>query len=352
MKTLTRFLTVIFLAGFVAASLQIVAAVPPAITFSGMITLSVVQSLIPKPQGAVFFFALQRELWTGELIKGFRHANTFLSRIGKKDQYVKNNVIHLAQIGVDPAVLINNSTYPIPSAARADADIPIGLDKLETENTIITDDELLAIPYDKPGSVIEQHRESLEQKAAEKSIHSLCPLTDTSNTPVLFTSGDATGYTYNRKRLTNNDIIRMKKALDDLKVPLDGRELVLCNQHVEDLLMTSQAFKEQWYKRKTGEILDMFGFKISQFVTNPLFSSTNSQKKAFGSAAAAGTDLETSVVYYNKRAVQARGIVKMYHAQAEDNPQYRQSVIGFRLYHICLPKKDTGFGAIVSTLVV
>jgi len=350
MKTFINFITVMILSAFMAVGLETGAGINPAITFGSMISLSIILSIIPSPTG-VMFMALQKELWTGELIKSFRHANTFLSRIGKKDQYVKNNVIHLAQIGVDPDVLINNTVYPIASAQREDSDIPIGLDKLETENTIITDDELLALPYDKPGSVIEQHRESLEQKAAEKSIHSLCPLEDTSDTPVLFTSGDSTGYTYNRKRLAVADIIKMKKALDDLKVPLEGRELVLCNQHVEDLLMTSQSFKEQWYKRKTGEIFDMFGFKISQFVTNPLFNSGTQKKKAFGSAAAAATDLETSVVYYNKRAVQARGTAKMYHAKAEDNPQYRQSVIGFRIYHICLPKKNTGFGAIVSTLV-
>jgi hypothetical protein len=277
--------------------------------------------------------------------------NSFLSRITSQNQYVNNNTIHLVDIGADPDVLVNNTTYPIAGAQRTDVDLAIALDKFDTENTIITDDELYALPYDKSGSVIEQHREVLEEKTAEKSIHSLCPLEDTASTPIIMTSGDATGYSNNRKRLTVNDIIKAKRELDNLKVPMQGRELVLCNQHVEDLLMTSQVFKEQWYKIKTGEPLDIFGFKVSQFVTMPLFSNSTSQKKAWGTAAAPSTDLETSVFYYNKRAVQARGDVKMFHSKAEDNPQYRQSELGFRVYHICLPKKSTGFGAIVSTLV-
>ena len=37
----------------------------------------------------------------------------------------------------------------------------------------------------------------------------------------------------------------MKRALDNLRVPSDGRRLVLCPDHVNDLLLTSQAFREQ-----------------------------------------------------------------------------------------------------------
>ena len=350
MKTLLNFISVLLIAAFTALSLEIGAGVPPAITFFSSLGIAVGLSMLPAIPG-VAFMGLQVELWTGELIKGFRSSSGFLSRIGSKDQYVVNNTIHLAQIGVDPKVLINNTTYPIASAVREDSDVPIGLDKFDTENTIITDDELHGLPYDKPGSVIEQHREVLQESTADKAIHSLCPAEDTDNTPVFFTTGDSNGYTNPRKRATVADIIKLKKALDDLKVPLEGRELVFCSQHVEDLLLTNQAFKEQWYNTKSGVLMDMFGFIISQYVTNPKFVSTTLKKKAFGAAAAAATDLEASVVYYNKRAVQATGTATMYHAKAADNPQFRQSVIGFRLHHLCLPKSNVGFGALVSTKV-
>jgi hypothetical protein len=38
----------------------------------------------------------------------------------------------------------------------------------------------------------------------------------------------------------------------------------------------------------------------------------------------------------------------MYHSLAENDPENRRSVVGFRIHHICLPKKDLGFGALVS----
>jgi hypothetical protein len=350
MKTFARLITVLLLSVLVAAGAEYALGIHPAITFTGMMGLSILQSVVPMPQG-VSFMAIQTELWTGELIKNFRHEHMFLSRISNRNQYVNKNAIHMVDIGADPAVLVNNTTYPINSAQRTDSDIVISLDKFDTENTIITDDELYALPYDKPGSVIEQHRAVLEEKTAEKAVHSLCPVADSADTPVVMTTGNSNGLTNARKRLTINDIVRAKKLLDDLKVPLTGRELVLCNQHVEDLLITSQAFKDQWYKAESGQIFNMFGFIISQFVANPLFSNATGQKKAFGAALDPADDLQTSVFYYNKRAVQARGTAKMYFADAKNDPKYRQSEVGFTLYHICLPKKNTGFGAIVSDVV-
>ena len=363
MKPFIRLMSVLLIAlltsAFVEAAplmgVQLPAVITPGIAFFGSIgtsiTLSVVYSMTPLNLSGLSFMSLQTELWTGELIKKFRHDNMFLNRIGNKNQFVKNNAIHLVDIGADPTVLINNTTYPIPSSQRTDEDIVISLDKFDTENTLITDDELNALPYDKPGSVIEQHRLVLEEKTAEKAAHSLAPQSDGANSPVVMTTGNSNGATNARKRLTVADIVKAKRYLDDLKVPLIGRELVLCNSHVEDLLLSSQVFKDQWYKTKSGTIFNMFGFIISQFVANPLFSNSTGEKKAFGAALNPADDLDISFFYYNKRAAQARGSASMYQALAKNDPKYRRSEVGFRLYHLCLPKKNTGFGAIVSDVV-
>ena len=62
-------------------------------------------------------------------------------------------------MGVDPDVLINNTTYPIPLQALEDKDIAISLDKFQTKVTPVTDDELYAISvqYDKMSRVKESH---------------------------------------------------------------------------------------------------------------------------------------------------------------------------------------------------
>lgn len=291
---------------------------------------------------------LLADLWTGELLQKFRNEATFLGRIPSADNFVNKDAIHLADMGADPEVLINNTTYPINSAERTDDDIVISLDKLETENTVITDDELYALPYDKPGSVLNQHRQVLEEMAAKKSLHALCVASESAETPIVWTSGNSDGATNARKRLTVMDIAKMKLYLDNLLVPQAGRELVLNPWHVFDLLNTDEKFAEQWYKRESGKILNMFGFMISEMGYHPTFSNATGLKKAFGAAANAADDLAASVVYYNQRAVQAKGSATMYYLDARNNPTYRRSEVGFRLYHICLPKKSLGFGALVS----
>jgi hypothetical protein len=347
-KAILNFFTSLLIAIFVGSVLAIALVVSPGWTISGCITLSAVISFFPM-QAGILSVGVLRELWTGELIDKFRHQNAFLARIPSANQYVNNNAVHLADIGADPNVLINNTTYPIAIVQRTDADVSIALDKYDTENTVITDDELYALPYDKPGSVMRQHREVLEERTGEKSLHSLAPLTATIG-PIVRTSGATNGNTVARKRMLLMDVINAKKAMDDLKVPQKNRILVLTNQHVNDLLAVDDKFAAQYKNIVEGSITRLFGFDVYEFPVSPIYKVVNAvlTKAAFGAAADPTNDFEASVFFYADRAVQCRGDVNMYYQIAGIDPQNRQSVVGFRLYHICLPKKATGFGAIVS----
>lgn len=65
----------------------------------------------------------------------------------------------------------------------------------------------------------------------------------------------------------------MKRALDNLRVPSDGRRLVLCPDHVNDLLLTSQAFREQYnIDRNSGKVGNLYGFEIYEYGNNPLYT--------------------------------------------------------------------------------
>ena len=289
------------------------------------------------------------EMFTGELIKKFRFAGKWLALIPSEDKYVYNNVIHLNDVGADPTVLINNTTYPIGTSSRDDEDIAISLYKYDTTNTKISDDELYALSYDKIGSVVEQHKDVLEERTAEHGLHSLCPSADSATTPVILTTGGTNGN--GRKRMLISDVIALKKRLDDLKVPrgLNERILVLCNDHVNDLLLDTseeQSFRDRYFNTKTGEPIDFLGFTIFEDAYCPVFNASNT-KKAFG-AAAAGSDQNASTLIIRSRAFKSKGTLKMYYTPSELETKNRETVAGFRLYHVVLPKKNTGFGAIIS----
>lgn len=333
-----------------SVALQFVAGVPLAFGLAGFTAAG--EFMAGLNMSGTLMAGLYPEAWTGELVKRFRHTGTFLERIRDYSQYVReNNTMHLVDVGVDPDVLIDNSTYPIAVNASDDSDISITLVKFDTENTKITDDELRGIGYDKIGLKVEQHKLALEEKTLEKALHSLCPAANTTGTPVIATTGASNGEAQARKRLQPADLIKMKRKFDDLKIPKMGREIVLCNQHVEDLLLTSQAFKDQYYNIKEGSIPKLFGFDISECTYNPIFNSA--AKAAFGAAAVPATDQNVSVVMYRERAVKALGknTTKAYLREAKNDPENRMNTLGYRLYHICIPKKAEGFGAIISGIV-
>lgn len=284
------------------------------------------------------------ELWTGELVKAFKAAldGSWLDGIPDASSKVDNDVIHLVDVGADPDVLVNNTTYPIDSAQREDEDIPISLDKFDTENTAVTDDELHAISYDKISSVIESHADALNAAKFSKAAFNMCASGDTATTPVFATTGDADAV--GRKKCTVNDILEMKRKMDALKVPSVGRRLVLCPAHAADLLETSQAFAEQYkgIDRNTGRVGQIFGFEVFEFNGNPTY--TDLVKETIGTPEDAedGTFM-ASFAFYVKRAFKASGSRKMYYHDSTDDPQNRQNLIGFREWFVCLPKKaDSG----------
>jgi len=320
---------------------------------AGAFTLSFIPNQVPT--GSLGAGVLV-EVWTGELIKKLREMPTFMAKIPARNNLVNNNVIHMVDVGADPGVLINNTTYPIAVASRTDSDVAISLHKFETENTSITDDELYSISYDKIGSVIKVHKEVLSEGEADKALHSLAPSTNSASTPVLETTGASNGETQARKRMTMADLRKMKKQFDDLKVPKikGARVAVLCNEHIADLLETEEKFAQQYnIDTSNGKIPYIYGFEIHEYTTAPVYSvvSTVLTKKAFGAAADAANDQVASVFFYANRTFQATGETKMYYSKAESDPTMRRSVVGFRQWHIVLPKKWLGFGAIVAAKV-
>lgn len=319
----------------------------PFYTTGGIFALSLIPGIMPSGASAM---GLLREMWTGELIKKFRHENQWLSKVPSRNDLVVNNVIHLVEIGADPEVLINNTTYPIPINLREDIDTPIGLDKFDTENTAITDDELQALPYDKPGSVLNQHAEVLEEKTASKAAHSLSPQTHSTASPIIPTGGASNGETVARKMLTPSDIKKAKKAMDKMGVPKKDRILVLCPDHVGDLLEVDEKFANQYKNIRTGEILMLYGFEIFESLDTPTYSEAAGvyTKKAFNAAADDANDHVSSFFFYAGRTMQFRGAVKMYQSLSSSDPENRRTVVGFRLYHMCVPIKAEACGVIVS----
>ena len=290
--------------------------------FWGLIVGVVLPMALGKflPKGAALE-GVYTEVWTGELVKQLRGGMTasFLDGVSDYSAAVNNEVVHLVDVGGDPDVLINNTTYPIAAQELEDGDIALGLDKFQTKKTPVSDDQLFAISYDKMGSVIERHGDAITIAKFKKAAHALAPNSNTAKTPVVPTSG---------------------------QVPTAGRRLVLCSDHVNDLLEDDQKFRDQYYNYTTGKIANMYGFEVYEFENCPYFTKEGTKVPFKNSPS--GTDHQASFCFYTKRVFRAQGSTKMYYRDAQTNPDYQQNEVNFRHYYIVLPKKMEAIGAIYS----
>lgn len=285
------------------------------------------------------------EVWTGELVKQLRGgmSASWLDGVSDYSAAVNNEVVHLVDVGGDPDVLINNTTYPIAAQELEDGDIALGLDKFQTKKTAVSDDQLFAISYDKMGSVIERHGDAITIAKFKKAAHALAPNSNTAKTPVVPTSGEDDN---GRKKCTRKDIIALKRKLDALQIPTEGRRLVLCSDHVNDLLEDDQKFRDQYYNYTSGKIANMYGFEVYEFENCPYFTKEGTKVPFKNSPS--GTDHQASFCFYTKRVFRAQGSTKMYYRDAQTNPDYQQNEVNFRHYYIVLPKKMEAIGAIYS----
>ena len=254
---------------------------------------------------------------------------------------VENDVIHLVDVGVDPDVLVNNTTYPIELQKLDDKDISISLDKFQTKVTPITDDELYSISYDKIARVKEAHGNAINDAKFTKAAHALCAKQNGEKTPILKTTGERDAVT-GRLKMTKTDLLNMKRKMDALGVPSNGRRLVLCSDHINDLLEIEQTFREQYnINRNDGTVGRLYGFNIYEFANNPIYTKVG-VKKDLGKAAETG-EFQCSFAFYVPRVFKATGSTKMYWSASENDPEYQRNKINFRHRFICMPKKaDAG----------
>lgn len=326
--------------------------VSPVATFS---VLSAIQ-FVPLGTNGIAMAGVYREVWTKALKEELSASEnaSFLEGIEDYSQHVKDvgdesQVIHLTYMGVEPDVLINNTTYPIPEQALGEEDIPVSLDKYQTKVTPITDDELYALSYDKIGTVKRKHGKAITKNKYKKAIHSIAPSNGTNTKmPVLVTTGvdDGTG----RKRLQLKDLVALKTKLDDLEVPEEGRRLVLCTDHINDLLLLDQSFKQQYYNYTTGKLANMYGFEVYSYVAMPYYNPTTKVKLSFGAVPSA-TDRKASVFFSMERVVKASGWVKMYYSESKTDPATQTNRVNFRNHYIVMPTREEARGAIISANV-
>lgn len=302
---------------------------------TGGITGAVVSFIPRSAEAGLAFAGVNKEIWISDIMEGFYPNGDFLSRATDMSAWVEFNTINLAEAGVDPNVLINNTTYPVPTAQRTDTALPLALVTYDSENTIVRNVEEMESAYDKRASVIRQHQNSIRKKTVQHALQNYAPAATATYTPVTVTSGAADALAGATKALTLKDVTVVQEAFTKLDAPQENRVGVLHPTHLRQLLNEDATLNKQFMEQKEGQPLRYAGF---DFYVNPhtaRYNTSTNAKVAFG-AAPAGTDsVASSLFFVGSEVMRADGSWDMF--VREKDPEQRGDIIGFQKRGLYLP---------------
>jgi len=268
---------------------------------------------------------LNKEIWIADLMEQFLADTSFLSQARDMSMWVENDKINLAEAGIMPNVIVNNTTFPVPINDRADTPLALELNMYDTENTRLRHADLIELAYNKRVSVIRGHQNALRQKLAAHAAWSWTPATTDANNVVLDRTGNSS--------ISFNDIIDLSMIYDNWDAPEGQRNLVLNPTHQAQLQKADLAqYKAIWQKGQN----DLYGFKVFKSSKTPRFSNLLA-KKAFG-AANAGNDVMCSFTFVSDEVMTAIGTVDMF--ERLNDPEARADILGFQMRALALPIRN------------
>lgn len=264
--------------------------------------------------------AVSKELWLPIIMEGLVPNTSFLAHSKDFSDSVEANKLHLAEAGVDPAVLIDNASYPVSVASRTDIPHELLLHTFDTENTVVRNIEQKEASYDKMASVTKGHQNSLRRKTSAFAAHAWAPQRNSAKTPVLATTGALTRR--GTKAFRFDDFLEMDRLFRDMDVDPSTLVAVLSASARADLM----AEDTKLYKQILSDN-KLFSFTLSDTSVLPTFNRTTGEKNAFG-AAKTDNDGIACLIFSSDYVFRACGTMDMFVKYAD--PEQRGDVIGFQ----------------------
>ncbi len=168
--------------------------------------------------------ALQKEIWLSTIVEKFFADDTFAGRAANHSAFAEGSKIHVPNAGSKPAVTVDNTTYPVEHAERADADLYYNLHKYEVGPVRVGDIDDVQLSYDKRTSVLGSVKNALTEQVHSDILTAwVAGCTATAQKTVAATFGKAA-------------VLAAKLAFDKKDVPQNGRCIILTPEAYNALL--------------------------------------------------------------------------------------------------------------------
>ena len=227
-------------------------------------------------------------------------------------------------------------------------------EKYDTTPTMVDDAEIRSLAYDKRDAVRVKHNECFHIGIRNHTLHKLAPANgDSSDMPVMLTTGAAFE---GRKRLTYVDLATYLETVKKLNLPMsDQLYMVLCPQHVTDLLLDADAAKyfinrELYIDPIKGTVKNFMGFKFFENNDAVYYDPTTKVKVAEGTKPTEGTHFQASQFFYAPNTVYWLDRVKILYKPETLDTRNADPISEFRTqtYGMVDRIEEYGVGALVS----
>lgn len=249
--------------------------------------------------------------------------------------------------------LVNNNQEFTPAKMNGEK-VFLEWEKYDTTPTLVDDAEIRYLAYDKRNAVRVKHNECFQIGIRNHALHKLAPANGaSSDMPVMLTTGEAAD---GRKRLTYVDLATFLEKVKKLNLPMsDKLYMVLCPQHVTDLLLDVDAAKyfinrELYIDPIKGTVKNFMGFKFYENNDAVYYDPTTKTKVAEGTTPTSGTHFQASQFFYGPNTIYHLEAVKiLYKPETIDtrnaNPQ---SEFRTQTYGMVDRIEEYGVGALIS----
>ena len=263
---------------------------------------------------------LQKEVWIAGIIENPVPDHSFVSASTDMSEYVENNKLHLAEAGLEPAVLEDyfvGNEADLPTATIADVPSEVVLRTYSTEQTRHRDLQEVELQYNKRESVIKRHATSLAKNIGKRAAYAWSPSVNNSNNKIIVLGA-------NDK--VSNAVIDMQLFYAGLD-KTDNLNICLTPEHMASLRKENLQLYKDIMSEKGATL---FGFKVYSYSNCPLYTNVGI-KKPFGALAAAG-DKKSSFTWCSDEVFRCFGDVNVYEKLSDagsqaDNISYAQRAL-------------------------
>jgi hypothetical protein len=242
--------------------------------------------------------SLQKSVWVAGIKENPIPDNSFVFASVDMSEYVENNVLNLAEAGIEPDVhedYFASNENELPLADVSDIPNQAVLKTYSTSRTRHRDLQECELQYNRRLSVINRHKTSLAKNIGVRAAYAWSPSADNAFNKIM--------------NLGVNDsiidaIIDLEAFYSDQDIT-EGLNICLNAKHMARIKKENKNLYKEVLKEK-----EIYGFKLFRYSKNPLYTSAG-VKKPYGAVAEAG-DKRASFTWVTDEVFRCFGDAHMY----------------------------------------